>query len=181
MHNLPLQARSQAEDFVFEWDESEEDGDNQTMNLFEERMAAQAAAEAASGEARLGGHSYCTDLLHCLLLYGGLWRCTGVTDSAPEDMPLTAQTADVLSAYSAEQGRLVQHVQQLLWSCDMHPLQERAITKRVGDATPGFKEITVQKLSELRGADGTGVALLDVRTPEEYGEQQPVSVSVLAH
>ena len=48
---LPPQARSQAEDFVFEWDEDEEEGeDDQTLNLFEERMAAQAAAEAASGQ-----------------------------------------------------------------------------------------------------------------------------------
>ena len=27
----------------------------------------------------------------------------------------------------------------------------------------------MQKLSELRVADGSGIALLDVRTPEEYG------------
>jgi hypothetical protein len=29
----------------------------------------------------------------------------------------------------------------------------------------------VDKLSELRGPDGSGIALLDVRTPEEYGER----------
>ena len=61
---LPPQARSQAEDFVFEWDEDEEEGeDNQTLNLFEERMAAQAAAAAASGQdLLLGGMRLCA---HC--------------------------------------------------------------------------------------------------------------------
>ena len=29
----------------------------------------------------------------------------------------------------------------------------------------------MDKLQELRGPDGSGIALLDVRTPEEYGEQ----------
>jgi hypothetical protein len=54
--SFPPQARSQAEDFVFEWDEDEEEEeDNQTLNLFEERMAAQAAAEAASGQTLLPG------------------------------------------------------------------------------------------------------------------------------
>jgi hypothetical protein len=68
---LPPQARSQAEDFVFEWDEDEEDEeDNQTLNLFEERMAAQAAAEAASGQGLLdqgAGLSLCS-AVPCLTL-----------------------------------------------------------------------------------------------------------------
>ena len=95
----------------------------------------------------------------------------GQPASAPGDMPLTAQTADVLSAYSAEQGDPSQH-RQLQCCRTSYGCEERAQSYLTTPlCTPGFKEITVDKLSELRGPDGCSIALLDVRTPEEYGEQ----------
>lgn len=113
---------------------------------------------------RLPDTVFCWCLLSCIV-------DTGQPASTPGDMPLTAQTADVLSAYSAEQGDLSWHP-QMQRCCTCYGCKESAqshLTTLL--CALGFKEITVDKLSELRGADGSGIALLDVRTPEEYGEQ----------
>jgi hypothetical protein len=98
----------------------------------------------------------------------------GAPATAAADMPLTAQTADVLSAYSAEQGvESASHAFESMaaYCCGWCNLGEKSFLDNFSAVhQTGFKEISVQDLATLRDSNGRDVALLDVRTPEEYGE-----------